>query len=98
MFAAVRAAYNIPRDENLKLRDFPTLAHVIQFARQGRTHPIPGHKCRTREVPVTVPRPDLASFDAANRIPRRVPVPEFAAFSCPSAKRQVSRSAPVVAL
>ena len=33
MFAAVRAAYNIPRDENLKLRDFPTLAHVIKFAR-----------------------------------------------------------------
>jgi acyl transferase domain-containing protein len=32
MFAAVRAAYNIPRDENVKLRDFPTLAHVIQFA------------------------------------------------------------------
>ena len=25
MFAAVRAAYNIPRDENLKLREFPTL-------------------------------------------------------------------------
>ena len=34
MFAAIRAAYNIPRDENLKLRDFPTLAHVIQFARE----------------------------------------------------------------
>ena len=33
MFAAVRAAYNIPRDENLKLRDFPTLNHVIKFAR-----------------------------------------------------------------
>ena len=32
MFAAVRAAYNIPRDENVKLRDFPTLAHVIRFA------------------------------------------------------------------
>ena len=32
MFAAVRAAYNIPRDENIKLRDFPTLAHVIKFA------------------------------------------------------------------
>ena len=25
--------YNIPRDDDLKLRDFPTLAHVIQFAR-----------------------------------------------------------------
>ena len=35
MFAAIRAAYNIPRDENLKLRDFPTLAHVIQFAHDG---------------------------------------------------------------
>ena len=32
MFSAVRAAYNIPRDENLKLRNFPTLAHVIKFA------------------------------------------------------------------
>ena len=30
-FAAVREAYDIPRDENLKLRDFPTLAHVVQF-------------------------------------------------------------------
>ncbi|HZD31050.1 MAG TPA: phosphopantetheine-binding protein, partial [Candidatus Angelobacter sp.] len=35
MFAAVRAAYNIPREETLKLRDFPTLAHVIQFAQRG---------------------------------------------------------------
>src|SRR6185369_8465816 len=34
MFAAVRAAYNIPRDENLKLREFPTLAHVIRFAKE----------------------------------------------------------------
>src|SRR5207253_1425492 len=33
MFASVRAAYNIPRDAELKLRDFPTLAHVIKFAR-----------------------------------------------------------------
>ena len=33
MFAAVRAAYNIPRDETIKLRDFPTLASVIKFAR-----------------------------------------------------------------
>lgn len=31
LFAAVRAAYDIPRDENLRLRDFPTLAHVVKF-------------------------------------------------------------------
>ena len=32
LMAAIRGLYNIPRDENLKLRDFPTLAHVIKFA------------------------------------------------------------------
>ena len=36
MFAAVREAYDIPRDDKLKLRDFPTLAHVIQFVRDRR--------------------------------------------------------------
>ncbi len=43
MFAAIRDSYNIPRDENLKLRDFPTLAHVIRFVhdRPGRTVPAP---------------------------------------------------------
>ena len=30
-FAAVRAAFDIPRVENLKLREFPTLSHVVQF-------------------------------------------------------------------
>ena len=38
MFAAVRAAYNIPRDENIKLRDFPTLSHVINFAISSQAH------------------------------------------------------------
>ena len=36
LFAAVRASYNIPRDENVKLRDFPTLAHVIRFVFERR--------------------------------------------------------------
>ncbi len=36
MFAAIRAAYDIPREDNLKLRDFPTLAHVIQFVYDRR--------------------------------------------------------------
>src|SRR5437660_9698726 len=40
MFAAIRATYGIPRDENLRLRDFPTLAHVIHFARD-RSAPRP---------------------------------------------------------
>ena len=36
LFASVREIYNIPRDENLKLRDFPTLAHVIRFVHEKR--------------------------------------------------------------
>lgn len=90
MFAAVRAAYNIPRDETLKLRDFPTLAHVIQFAQERRPATTmavavsaskDANKAEEPPVapstpaPVRTPRPALASFDAANRVPRRVPVP-----------------------
>jgi NAD(P)-dependent dehydrogenase (short-subunit alcohol dehydrogenase family) len=68
-FAAVRAAFNIPRDENLKLRDFPTLAHVIQFARDRR----PGGASKAAEASAAAAV--VASFDAVENIPRRVPVP-----------------------
>jgi len=86
MFAAVRATYNIPRDENLKLRDFPTLAHVIKFAhdRSARAKvSVPSVKPAPEEQEPVVPvasvsvqpvRLVLASFDAANCMPRRVPV------------------------
>jgi acyl transferase domain-containing protein/acyl carrier protein/NAD(P)-dependent dehydrogenase (short-subunit alcohol dehydrogenase family) len=71
MFASVRAAFNIQRDADLKLRDFPTLAHVIQFARDRRSGPAaPAEQ-------VAPARPVVAGFDAANAIPRRVPVPNL---------------------
>ena len=89
MFAAIRAAYNIPRDPNLKLRDFPTLTHVIKFARDraGLAAAAPEEKRESTHqaakssaspvaaTPPNVARPALASLDAANRIPRRVPLP-----------------------
>ena len=34
VFAAVRDAFDIPRDDNLKLRDYPTLAAVVGFVRE----------------------------------------------------------------
>ena len=83
MFAAVRASYNIPRDENLKLRDFPTLAHVIKFAQdragaQSTSAPI----TKEDNKPSVEPTPQKkashrapATFDAANKVPRRVPMP-----------------------
>ncbi len=36
VFASIREAYGIPRDDKLRLRDFPTLAHVIGFVRDRR--------------------------------------------------------------
>ena len=82
MFVAIRAAYNIPRDENLKLRDFPTLAHVIKFAedRSGLVaHAAPpetaGKSESAPESAATAQSPASASFEAANGIPRRVPLP-----------------------
>ena len=77
MFAAIRAAYNIPRDENLKLRNFPTLAHVIKFA-QDRSRLVtaaPPPEASASSTPARAPRPALAGFDAVNTIPRRVPIP-----------------------
>jgi len=85
-FAAVRAAYNIPREENLKLRDFPTLGHVIKFAqdRAAAASPVAANlassqPAKKQEVPVSpsiqLPRLVLASFEATDRVPRRVPGP-----------------------
>ena len=31
-FSEIRAAFNIPKQDDLKLSDYPTLAHVIRFA------------------------------------------------------------------
>jgi len=97
MFAAVRAAYKIPRDENLKLRDFPTLASVIKFAHDrqpGSARALavgafatpeelepaqkkPAISASPAPKPIPTARPIPVSFEAANRIPRRVPVPNL---------------------
>ncbi|MBP1610150.1 MAG: beta-ketoacyl synthase, partial [Acidobacteria bacterium] len=82
MFAEIRAAYDIPRDDTLKLRDFPTLAHIIQFVFDRRPE-------LKNQVPATAPAVQTApavtaaavepitsgSMEAARAIPRRVPVP-----------------------
>ena len=68
VFAAVREQFDIPRDENLKLRDFPTLAHVIGFVRDRAP-------CRNRPAPRHPrPRPHRAASGRsrrASRWPRR---------------------------
>ncbi len=76
MFAAVRKAFDIPKDEHLKLRDFPTLQHVIRFAEERRKNATapPESASETKSVE-KVPAPEPARFSATDRIPRRVPVP-----------------------
>ncbi len=75
-FAAVRQAYDIPRDDKLKLRDFPTLAHVIQFVYDRRPDLGQGAGAAsddtTSRAPAAAPVPDLR---IRARVPRRVPVP-----------------------
>jgi acyl transferase domain-containing protein/acyl carrier protein len=91
VFAAVRAGFGIPRDEDLKLRDFPTLAHVIAFARERSTGsaaaapPTAGEPATSAggigeaaAVPNAAPRAAPAfvgDIAAAEQIPRRIPAP-----------------------
>jgi acyl transferase domain-containing protein/acyl carrier protein/NAD(P)-dependent dehydrogenase (short-subunit alcohol dehydrogenase family) len=84
MFAAIRTAYDIPREENLKMRDFPTLAHVVQFV-YDRKPDLKAGKSASGAEQVSVSeqaveesvKPVVGSLDAANSIPRRIPVPQL---------------------
>ncbi|HEX6898667.1 MAG TPA: SDR family NAD(P)-dependent oxidoreductase [Thermoanaerobaculia bacterium] len=71
MFAAIRQAYDIPRDENLKLRDFPTLAHTIQFVYMKR----PDLKAQPAPAAPVVEAAPEAPVPASIEIPRRIPTP-----------------------
>ena len=85
MFAAIREAYDIPRDDNLKLRDFPTLAHTIQFVydRKPELSKRTKTEAKSEAEPASVARTEAASheirgnLEAAGSIPRRVPVPRL---------------------
>jgi len=84
MFAAIRTAYDIPRDDALKLRDFPTLKHTIQFVYDRRPDLVPGRAAAVPETPPSAAPaaaaaggPIVASLEAAAALPRRIPVPRL---------------------
>ena len=60
VFAAVRARYGVERDENLKLRDFPTLNHVVGWITD---------KVAATQQPAVAPEPVLTPE------PARAPAP-----------------------
>ena len=73
VFASIRESYDIPFDDALKLRDYPTLNHVVAFVRE---------RAGIREEGPAPVAPDEGAPAAAaqevgepKRFPRRVPVP-----------------------
>ena len=90
MFASVRASLQHPARSDLKLRDFPTLAHVIKFAQdRARTGDAAAPRRPTeldKKSPASPPsrrRRTRAllwpAWTRQTRIPRRVPVPDASA-------------------
>src|SRR5664280_2365968 len=71
LFATVREAYGITRDDNVKLRDFPTLAHVIRFVME-RAGGVPA--ATEESTPVVGPNV-TAGLESCDIVTRRVPVP-----------------------
>jgi len=73
MFAAIRELYNIPRDENRKLRDYPTLAHVIRFVFEKRpdlvTH---ASSISVAETQISKPQPEVEPRSIETVIPELV--------------------------
>ncbi len=79
-FAAIREAFGIPRRDDLKLRDYPTLEKVIGFVREMRPDLAAAPTAAVaQEAPadpvVQASRPVSASLEDADRVPRRVPIP-----------------------
>ncbi len=64
-FASVREVFGIERQENLKLRDFPTMRHVVQFVYDFR----PDLKPSATEAPVSEPVPTGAEAPAPAAAP-----------------------------
>ena len=89
VFAAVREQFAIPRDDDLKLRDFPTLIHVIGFVRdrapagvaaaapeQAEATEMTGTTASTAPAAALIAVPAFTGdVSASEMLLRRVPVP-----------------------
>ncbi|MFN8443174.1 MAG: SDR family NAD(P)-dependent oxidoreductase [Caldilineaceae bacterium] len=87
-FAAVRTAFDIPFQENLKLRDYPTLKSVIGFVYTMKpelkgasgTLQAASNKSAPEQQAVSASKPavkiqSIGTLADADKMPRRVPVP-----------------------
>ena len=84
VFAAVRAHYDVERDDSLKLRDFPTIKHVAGWVRSkaGLAAPAGAPAAGAPTTPAATPAapahpaPEViqGSLTAIDALPRRLPV------------------------
>jgi NAD(P)-dependent dehydrogenase (short-subunit alcohol dehydrogenase family)/acyl carrier protein len=79
MFAAIRGEWDIPREEDLQLRDFPTLADTIRFVYDRRPDlkagdAAPAASALETAEPDTGKVPDAAAPGSEEAFPRRIPV------------------------
>ena len=86
VFAAVREHYGVDRDDTLKLRDFPTLTHVIGWIRDKTGTPAPAPAA---EAPAAAAAP--ADAPAAAAVPVQVEAaPEAPPAPAPAAGDEVA--------
>ena len=89
-FAAIREMFDIPFQESLSLRDYPTLESVIGFVHEmrpdlasaGSAGAVSGATAATPQpdTPATTPKPSgqpvsIGTLGDADKMPRRVPTP-----------------------
>ncbi len=68
VFAAIREAYGIPFDDTLKLRDYPTLNHVVGFVNERSAAPAPAPEpAAAAPSPEPGPQPEPGG-DPAERV------------------------------
>jgi NAD(P)-dependent dehydrogenase (short-subunit alcohol dehydrogenase family) len=78
-FAAIRGEWDIPRDENLQLRDYPTIAHAIGFVHErapaGTTATEPSASIATEVTPADAALSSrvVGDMEASAALPRRSP-------------------------
>ena len=91
-FLAIRQMFDIPRRDDLKLRDYPTLGAVIGFVRENRpdlAQAANGHEPAVAAVAaspavmsgqegIIVPAPQpMYTLEDADTMPRRIPIPSL---------------------
>ena len=82
IFAVIRETYDIHRDESLKLRDFPTINHVIGFVMDRAKAPAGAPSGNGSAAPVVEPAPPAET------------TPEPAKAAAPAAAAAVTAGAP----